>query len=278
MLRDELKDSRLQVATSLSCSVSAISEGRTLIEPTHCILSHQPVYIFSCCPRSGPVLAPNIGSSEELTRYATDDPRNVRKIKSHLPRFIEPAAQTPAPMILPPQPSSRSTPVHRELPPCVATGDLILVYDDGPIQNQQHPGSSWSQAATQNSGKRSSEIHRNCESATCVARYLSLVLGCDVSGRRLLPRGFVSSCHIFGVGQCFIRPWSLLPSIRALDCTVCSRQLHTDDLLSSSARVTQRPQAASSQTTRIPRCQPPARLCLTRPAPWARSHDPAGSV
>lgn len=46
MLGYDSKDSRLQVTMSLSCSVSAIFDGRILIDSIHCILSHQLFYSY----------------------------------------------------------------------------------------------------------------------------------------------------------------------------------------------------------------------------------------
>lgn len=46
MLGYDSKDSRLQVTMSLSCSVSAIFDGRILIDSIHCILSHQLLYSY----------------------------------------------------------------------------------------------------------------------------------------------------------------------------------------------------------------------------------------
>lgn len=46
MLGYDSKDGRLQVTMSLSCSVSAIFDGRMLIASIHCILSHQLLFSY----------------------------------------------------------------------------------------------------------------------------------------------------------------------------------------------------------------------------------------
>lgn len=73
----------------------------------------------------------------------------------------------------------------------MATGDLvlILVYDDVVPLKTNTSGNSWLRAATLDNWNRASEIIcGEGQSALRFAWWLSLVFGCDVSGRLLRPK------------------------------------------------------------------------------------------
>lgn len=177
---NDLKDSRVQVATSLSCSVSAISDGRMLIDSTRLILSHQLFFTYTWLG-----LVPdqfwsckNIGSSEDSIQpcHLSCNPTRIlsRMSNAALHRLLPASFQELsieiqdlsidiAPTTEPKNAQGSGAPASCGYQRSCSTW---VVYDDVPLENQTTtPAAAGSELQRWIPGMRPSEICRKSESA-----------------------------------------------------------------------------------------------------------------